>query len=98
VSSPTSQPWLDGNLALIRFARVFDTSQEPLYSFAWDLSDPLVQLHGLKAEDYSLAIAEAGAFHADLILDLHEKLQAGLANGERRDCGMASGEPLSGIL
>ncbi len=83
VSSPTSQPWLDGNLALVRFARAFDTSQEPLYSFAWDLSDPLVQLHGLKAEDYSLAIAEAGAFHADLILDLHEKLQAGLANGDK---------------
>ena len=83
VSSPTSQPWLDGNLALVRFTRAFDASQAPLYSFAWDLSDPLVQLHGLTPEDYSLAIAEAGAFHSDLILDLHEKVQAGLASGAK---------------
>ena len=42
------------------------------------LLDAYVLLAILTADDYSLAIAEAGAFHADLLLQLDEHLQQGL--------------------
>jgi hypothetical protein len=82
VSSPTSQPWVDSNLALVRFARAFRPGAIPLYTFHWNLSDAVRKKLGPTAEDYSLAIAEADAFHADVILDLHEGLQRGLAHNE----------------
>jgi len=83
VSSPTSQPWLDENLALARHERGFQTGQAPLYTFSWDVNDPLVKIQGPKAADYALAVAEAGAFHADLLLEVHERQQKGLASGEK---------------
>jgi len=83
VSSPTSQPWLDANLAMIRQVPAFQRTQAPLYTFSWDVSDPLVKEHGPSAADYALAVAEAGAFHADLILEVHERQQKGLASGEK---------------
>jgi hypothetical protein len=83
VSSPTSQPWLDTNLALVRYERTFQTTQTPLYTFSWDVSDPLVKEQGPRAADYALAVAEAGAFHADLLLEVHERQQKGLASGEK---------------
>jgi len=79
ISSPTAQPWIDTNLALIRIEQVSDPEQIPLYTFSWNFSDPAQQERGPTAEDYLLAVAEAGAFHADLILDLPEELQKGLA-------------------
>jgi len=82
VSSPTSQPWLDQNLATVRHERAFETAQRPTYTFEWDVSDPLVKQNGPKPADYALAVVEAGAFHADLILELHEVQQKGLASGE----------------
>jgi len=82
VSSPTSQPWVDSNLGLVRFARAFRPEAIPLYSFHWNLSDALRKKLGPTAEDYSLAISEADAFRADVILDLHEGLQKGLAHNE----------------
>jgi hypothetical protein len=83
VSSPTSQPWLDANLAVIRHERAFQVGQTPLYTFSWDLSDAVVKEQGPSRANYSLAVAEAGAFHADLILELHERQQKGLANGDK---------------
>jgi len=83
VSSPTSQPWLDENLALARYERGFQARQAPLYTFSWDESDPLVKAQEPRAADYALAVAEAGAFHADLLLEVHERQQKGLANGEK---------------
>jgi hypothetical protein len=83
VSSPSQQPWLDGNLALVRYERTFDAQQTPLYSFSWDESDPMVKQNGPKPADYALAIAEAGAFHADLILEVHEHQQKGLVSGNK---------------
>jgi protein-tyrosine-phosphatase len=51
-----------------------------LYSFSWrGLSDSGQQQLAPTAEDYSLAVAEAGAFHADLILELDERLQKALS-------------------
>src|SRR5581483_46989 len=83
VSSPTAQPWIDSNLALVRFDQTFRPGQLPVYSFHWDLSDPLQREQGPSAEDYSLAVAEQGAFHADLVLDLHEKLQKDLLRNDQ---------------
>jgi hypothetical protein len=81
VSSPTSQPWIDSNLALVRYERSLGSAETPVYTFSWDLSDPLQQKQGPGAEDYSLAVAEAGAFHADLILQIPENQQKALAEG-----------------
>jgi hypothetical protein len=82
VSSPTSQPWLDQNLATVRHERAFG-AQTPLYTFSWDVTDPLVKENGPSPQDYALAVAEAGAFHADLLLDIYEKQQKGLASGDK---------------
>ena len=81
VSSPTSQPWLDSNLPLVRYERSLGSAEPPLFAFMWDLSDPLQQKLGPAAEDYSLAVAEAGAFRADVILDIPENQQRALAQG-----------------
>jgi len=75
VSSPTAQPWVDTNLAIVRVERRSHRPQTPLYTFSWsDQNAPPT----LTADDYSLAIAETGAFHADLVLQLDEHLQQGL--------------------
>jgi hypothetical protein len=80
VSSPTAQPWIDTNLALVRIERRSHPGQVPLYSFSWGgPSDSGQQQLAPTAEDYSLAVAEAGAFHADLILELDERLQKALS-------------------
>jgi protein-tyrosine-phosphatase len=80
VSSPTAQPWIDTNLALVRIERRSHPEQLPLYTFSWGgPSDSGQQQLAPTAEDYSLAVAEAGAFHADLILELDERLQKALS-------------------
>ena len=84
VSSPTSQPWLDQNLAMVRYERAFKSLQAPLYSFSWDETDPLVKENGPSPADYSLAIAEAGALHADLMLEVHDRQQKGLLTREKQ--------------
>jgi hypothetical protein len=83
VSSPTSQPWLDANLAMIRHERAFQNEQAPLYTFSWDVSNEVVKKQGPSAADYSLAVAEAGAFHADLLLEVHPRQEKGLASGDK---------------
>ena len=82
VSSPTAQPWLDTNLALTRIEQALRPDQVPLYSFQWELIDSLQKLQGPNVEDYLLAVAEAGAFHADLVLSLHENSQKALAQSD----------------
>jgi hypothetical protein len=79
VTSPTAQPWVDTNLALVRLDQAFRPAQVPVYGFQWDLSDPQLQESGPSPADYELAVAEAGAIHADLILDLAPGLQTKLA-------------------
>jgi protein-tyrosine-phosphatase len=80
VSSPTEQPWIDTNLSLVKIEQRFYEGQAPLYTFVWGRSDSDQQQRGIAATDYSLAVAEAGAFHADLILELDEHLQKALSN------------------
>ena len=72
VSSPTAQPWIDSNLALVKVEQRAHEGQVPLYTFPW--SDRT----NLTATDYSLAVAEAGAFHAHFVLQLDEHLQQAL--------------------
>lgn len=77
VSSPTAQPWVDTNLALIRVEKRALQDQDPLYTFSWTNQG---EQRTQTADDYSLAVAEAGAFHADLVLPLDERLQRGLSH------------------
>jgi hypothetical protein len=81
VSSPTEQPWIDSNLALVRFDRALYPAQTPLIDFQWEHSDALQQQLGPSTESYLLAVAEAGALHSDLILNLHPSLEKALASG-----------------
>ena len=83
VTSPTAQPWLDTNLALIRLEQAFRPAQVPLYTFNWNLAGATRQ-EGPEVGDYELAVAEAGGFKADLILSLHENLQSGLARHDEK--------------
>ncbi len=80
VSSPTAQPWIDTNLALIKVEQRSHPEQVPLYTFSWGgRSDSGHQQPAPTAEDLSLALAEAGAFHADLMVELDEHLQKALS-------------------
>lgn len=81
VSSPTRQPWIDSNVALVRFARVYHPGEAPLIDFTWNLIDPTEQQYGPPAVDYEIAIAEAASFHTDLILPIHKNLQKDLTQG-----------------
>jgi len=82
VSSPTAQPWIDANLALIRVEQRSHPGQIPLYSFSWNGStngsNP-GQQQAITPADYSLAIAESCSFQADLILELDEGMQGALS-------------------
>jgi hypothetical protein len=78
VSSPTAQPWIDTNLALVKVEQSSPHGQVPLYTFSWNESADGEQKPTLTAADYSLAVAEAGAFHADFILRPNESLQKAL--------------------
>jgi hypothetical protein len=82
VSSPTAQPWLDSNLAMVRFARSSHPGVTPIYTFAWELKDSLEQENGPRVDDYLLAIAESGAIQADLVVDLHPSLEKGLMQNQ----------------
>jgi hypothetical protein len=78
-SSPTAQPWIDTNLALVKIEQRSRQEEVPLYTFSWEkASDDGQRVSAIGASDYSLAVAEAGAFHADLVLNVDERLQKGL--------------------
>jgi protein-tyrosine-phosphatase len=79
VSSPSSQPWLDTNLAAVKLAETFHPNDAPvLYDFHWELSDAVHKEHGPSVEEYALAISEAEAIRADVIIDVPESLQKAL--------------------
>jgi hypothetical protein len=81
VSSPTEQPWIDSNLAMVEFGRAFRPTQTPLIDFQWTLPDALQQQLGPGMDNYLLAVAEAGALHSDLILNLHPNFEKALLRG-----------------
>jgi protein-tyrosine-phosphatase len=85
VSSPTAQPWIDTNLALIRLQQRSHPGQIPLYSFSWNESkngsNP-GQQQPITPTDYSLAVAESCSLQANLILELDEGMQRALSEQE----------------
>jgi protein-tyrosine-phosphatase len=85
VSSPTAQPWIDTNLALIRVQQRSHPGQIPLYSFSWNESkngsNP-GQQQPITPTDYSLAVAESCSLQANLILELDEGMQRALSEQE----------------
>jgi hypothetical protein len=83
ISSPSSQPWLDTNLAVVRLAETFHPDEVPvLYDFHWDLSDDVHKEQGPSVNEYALAISEADAIRADVILDVPESLQKALVGNQ----------------
>jgi len=79
VSSPSSQPWLDTNLAAVRLAETFHPDEmRVLYDFHWELSDAVRNAQDPSAGEYALAISEAEAIRGDVILDVPESLQKAL--------------------
>ena len=79
VSSPTAQPWIDSNLALVRVEQGADNGHVPMYSFSWNPPSAGQPARTITGADYSLAVAEAGAFHAHLVLELDSGLQKALS-------------------
>jgi hypothetical protein len=87
VSSPTAQPWIDTNLAAIRVEQRREQAQSPLYTFAW-ITPKQGQQKIITASDLALAVAEAGAFHADLVLRLNRRLQKSLSQNDAETLGL----------
>ena len=79
VSSPTAQPWIDSNLALVRVEQAGTPGRFRCIAFRGTLQLSGQPARTITAADYSLAVAEAGAFHADLILELDAGLQKALS-------------------
>jgi hypothetical protein len=85
VSSPSSQPWLDTNFALVRLAQAMDPDSLPIiYDFHWDRSEALPDAWHPDAEAYAVAIAEADAIRSDVTIDLPGSLQRALVAGDPR--------------
>ena len=85
VSSPSSQPWLDTNLALVRLAQAMDPESVPiLYDFHWDTSGELPDVWHPDAEAYAVSIAEADAIRSDVTIDLPGSLQRALVADDPR--------------
>jgi len=79
VSSPSTQPWLDTNLAAVRIAHSSSPDSLPIaYDFRWSPSDVPPGAWYPDAEDYALAIAESDAVRSDVIIDLPASLQQAL--------------------
>lgn len=79
VSSPSTQPWLDTNLALVRLAQSGYPDSFPIaYDFRWSTSEVPAGAWYPDAEDYALAIAESDAIRSDVIIDLPVRLQRAL--------------------
>jgi hypothetical protein len=84
VSSPSTQPWLDTNLAVVRLGQsVYPDSSFPLmYDFHWATPEIPAGAWYPDVEDYALAIAESDAIRTDVIIDLPTSLQRALVAGE----------------
>ena len=99
-ASRTAQPWLDNNVALIRILRA--AGRRPVLGYPWKPDTQVDAAASPSAEDFHLAIAEAGAFGADLVLDLDAaNLDAWKAARPTLDFYSASGaarrEPITNV-
>jgi len=83
VSSPSTQPWLDTNLAMVRLAQsTYPDLLQMVYDFRWSTSEVPPGAWYPDAEDYALAIAESDAVRSDVIIDLPARLQKALSAGD----------------
>src|SRR5262252_688242 len=84
VSSPSTQPWLDSNLAVVRLGQsVYPDSPFPLmYDFHWTPPETPAGTSYPDVDDYALAIAESDAIRTDVVIDLPTSLQSALVAGE----------------
>lgn len=79
VSSPSTQPWLDSNLAIVKLTRsILPDSSPILYDFRWATPEIPPGAWYPDAEDYALAIAESDLILSDVIIDLPISLQKAL--------------------
>src|SRR5215470_16984995 len=79
VSSPSTQPWLDTNLAIVRLAQSTYPDSFPItYDFRWSTEEIPAGAWHPDADDYALAIAESDAIRSDVIIDLPIALQKAL--------------------
>ena len=79
VSSPSTQPWLDTNLAMVRLAQSTYPDSFPItYDFRWSTEEVPAGAWHPDADDYALAIAESDAIRSDVIIDLPIALQKAL--------------------
>jgi hypothetical protein len=83
VSSPSTQPWLDSNLATVRLAQsTYPDSLPIMYDFRWSASEVPPGAWHPDAGDYALAIAESDAIHSDVVIDLPGLAARGAQSGE----------------
>ncbi|CAN5886581.1 hypothetical protein BH24ACI4_BH24ACI4_27560 [soil metagenome] len=81
VAGRSAQPWIENNAALMRIISAERPDPPQMVTYAWSPLTVADVDAGPALEDYLVAIAEAGSFGGDLVLPLHERLQAGLAVG-----------------
>ncbi len=80
VSSPSTQPWLDTNLAVVRLAQGIYPALAPVaYDFRWNAGEAPPGAWKPDAEDYALAIAESEALQSDVVIEFPLTLQKALA-------------------
>src|SRR5262252_4668414 len=83
VSSPSTQPWLDTNLAIVRLAQAtYSDLVQTIYDFRWDTAEVPAGAWKPDAEDFALAIAEADADGSDVIIDFPAPLQKAMNEGD----------------
>ena len=83
VSSPSTQPWLDTNLAIVRLAQAtYPDLVQTIYDFHWETAEVPAGAWKPDAEDFALAIAEADADGSDVIIDFPAPLQKAMNEGD----------------
>ncbi len=78
IASATEQPWIESNQASILMLKYWGDDGRWRITYDWE---ELGDSRPPAVADYQLAIAEAGAFGADLLLPLDPDLEEGLING-----------------
>jgi hypothetical protein len=83
VSSPSTQPWLDTNLAIVRLAQAtYPDLVQTIYDFRWETAEVPAGAWKPDAEDFALAIAEADTDGSEVIVDFPAPLQKAMNEGD----------------
>ena len=82
VTRASAQPWIENNRALIRMMTGTQQAGPKILTYQWTPITVSDQDEGPRLENYLVAIAEAGAFGADLVLPLHHRFEERLLLGQ----------------